>query len=74
MWRTCQSIVWKELGIPLKTIEVHNFAMCDVQAFFYSEQHRQCADAFYEKTRKLKQLNMFRMDPQTLKIVSQNLK
>lgn len=70
MWRTCKINVWQEIGIPPQTEIVHNVTMSDSQAFFYSDQHAQCAMAFYEKAQKLgKSLSMFKMNPKTLKLV-----
>lgn len=71
MWRTCKINVWQEIGLPPQTEIVHNVTMSDSQAFFYSDQHAQCANAFFEKAQKLgKSLSMFKMNPKTLKLVT----
>lgn len=70
MWRTCKINVWQEIGLPPQTEIVHNITMSDSQAFFYSDQHDQCAKAFFEKAQKLgKSLSMFKMNAKTLKLV-----
>lgn len=71
MWRTCKINVWQEIGLPPQTEIVHHITMSDTQAFFYSDQHAQCANAFFEKAQKLgKSLSMFKMNPKTLKLVT----
>ncbi|KAG4066978.1 hypothetical protein HA402_007726 [Bradysia odoriphaga] len=70
MWRTCKINVWEEIGLPPQTEIVHSVTMCDTQAFFYADQHNQCANAFFEKAQKLgKSLSMFKMNPKTLKLI-----
>lgn len=70
MWRTSKINVAREIGLPPQTEIVHKITMSDLEAFYYSDEHQQCADAFYEKVQKLdKSLAMVKMNAQTLKMV-----
>ncbi|XP_059615593.1 E3 ubiquitin-protein ligase SHPRH [Phlebotomus argentipes] len=53
MWRTCKSMVWDQIGIPLQKEIVHYVVMSDLQTFFYRSQHSLCRDAFVQKVKQV---------------------